>query len=363
MLLKHRGDYADYLRDRGAELIGESGRPSQITIRPIGTAIIATLSFGARSHRVVLKRTTNNASIRSSSQLAGILNSLRAAPDLQSALPAVLGFDDGLHLIALAWVEGHPLSTAVRSYIKDGGVAPAADLAMTGHLVSRIQQVDGALLIGDDATRSPMTFLGSFDHEPRLFHRANLEAGFSSAEQYWAQFSRPFLESRGRELFLIDGRPKNTIVRTDASPCFIDLDFAAAPVGIGIAAFLVALDRLGIWYRSQQQQWRLTQLQREFVRGYASSTAYLAEHVGFFYPWTLLEMLRQHATARPLLRPWLRMYYRARLERFLLAVRNRGGITPTISPAEWFDPDTALGHSRLGSMITWTMGTLGRLRT
>jgi hypothetical protein len=115
-----------------------------------------------------------------------------------------------------------------------------------------------------------------------------------------------------------DGQPKNVIVAANASPRLIDIDFGLAPLALGVAHFLVGIDRIGLWHptagaRTMRACWKQT-LVRAVVD---AADDRIVQNLALLYPTLLIRMCRLHTAARPVLGRWLRWHYGGCLGRFL----------------------------------------------
>lgn len=142
--------------------------------------------------------------------------------------------------------------------------------------------------------------------------------GFDTPASLFDRLEPGFFDRLGNQVALGDARPKNCIIRPDGTLCFIDLDWSVAPAPLGVGVFLVALDRKASTHPHSPARRRVAAWQRSFVETYAShSDRPVGDELTFFYPWALLQMLKQHSGTRPVFAPLLRWHYGRALDRFL----------------------------------------------
>jgi hypothetical protein len=152
-----------------------------------------------------------------------------------------------------------------------------------------------------------------------------LAGRFRTPDAVYAHLGRAVHDRAPSQVLLIDSRPKNTLIGPDLNVRFIDLSFAAGNPAQGLAAFLVAIDRLLLRQPIPRFERRLRRCQARLVAAYSEvAPASAIEDLILFYPWVLLSMYRDHRANRPAFAPALAAFYAQRLKRFVRRLDEGG---------------------------------------
>lgn len=313
------------LSERGHALVGEPRPPQHVNAWLNRSAVIGELRFPERSYRVVVKSTATNMGVRSAPELARVLTALAdSSTELADALPAILGADPAEQLAVFGYVEGDCLDTRLEAALRSGDAADACNtyLRAAGVLMARVHELPAHQFMADEAVRCNESFTVSLNEVLSPFSSELTKAGLSTS-RLLERLRPAFMKREADRMFLIDARAENLVVKPTGDLSFIDLDCSCGSPGIGVAVFLVALDRLGSRFPGRDHQALLSRWKKHFLRGYAKhADSSIGEDVTFFYPWMLGNMFDQHRHHRPMFRPYLRWYYGRRLERFLTALSS-----------------------------------------
>ena len=213
-------------------------------------------------------------------------------------------------------------------------------LRQAAECLAAVHQVPAESLLPGRPTRDYQSFATAFRSHALNLLPAFRRAGFDGPGELLELQSSGFFTRVGDRMSIADARPKNIIVRPAGGVSFIDLDCAPAPPALGVALFLVALDRLA----SRYPYIGAAPARRKsmFVEAYGAAVdSNLAEDLTFFYPWSVVQMLRQHSAQRPAMRPYLTWYYSRALDRFLTALRrvpaSRAADMPALLFQGWSD--------------------------
>src|SRR5262249_22627532 len=136
-------------------------------------------------------------------------------------------------------------------------------------LLADVHRLPAAEVLPSMPVRNQRSFVPRFLDLAASFAATFRRAGFPRPEQLLERLSSGVFHRLGDRVLLVDARPKNLLVRPEGGLCFFDLDCQAAPPGIGLGAFVAAIDRFGSRYPGESAQARLAAWKRTFVRAYA----------------------------------------------------------------------------------------------
>lgn len=331
-----------FLKERGHEVVGQARSATRIDVRIRSSAFIARLQFADVSRQLVVKPIEFNQELRDANELRRVLARLAASsPQIADALPTVLASDEDRQLLILEWIEGDPLDTVLRRALWRRSVAKD-HLHVLRHAARILAGVHGSMahdVLLRRAFRANGSFVPGFEQQATAFASAFRRTGYDGPDRLLARLSPGFFSRVGDRVALIDARPKNLIVRVGGGLAFIDLDCAPMAPALGVALFLVAIDRLGVRHPYDGAQRRLTQWKQTFVESYREwSGSTFGEDLTFFYPWTLLQMFEQHRRHRPALTSYLRWYYGRRLTSFLASLTRLSPADVASRPGDLFAP-------------------------
>ncbi len=329
------------LRERGREFVAAPTLPLEFDLELRGTAVLAALRASGFSRRIVLKSSALNVGIREACALQRALRLIAASnPRLASGLPTILGADAETGMLVMEHVEGEHLLARLRRECGSprDSAATRALFAEAAVLLAAVHRLPAAEMLPAMPVRRQRSFVPQFLHLAASFTAAFRRAGFARPEQLLDRLSSEFFNRPGDRVLLVDARPKNMLIRPAGGLCFFDLDCQAAPAGVGLGAFVAALDRFGSRYPGDSAQARLAAWKRTFVRAYCDAAGGpIGEDLTFFYPWTLLQMYDQHSRQRPWMRSYFHWYYGRRLEAFLRPLAATASAHAAAAPAVLFE--------------------------
>ena len=330
-----------YLLEYGHRLVGQPAPPFQVDARSVGTAILARLRFQSGDHDVVLKSAANNAGV-GAHELKSIVVKLRAADDgrMRRHLPDVLAIDESAQIIAFSHVHGEGLGTYLGRWLSlfaHGDDHSTPWFTQAAEFLAWLHSLDAETYLPGRQSRSYGSFKNSFDGLTKDFSRVFRIHGFDTPASLFDRLEPGFFDRIGNQVALGDARPKNCIIRPDDTLCFIDLDWSVAPAPVGVGVFLVALDRKASTHPHDAARRRVAAWQRSFIEVYARhSDRPVGDELTFFYPWALLQMLKQHSATRPAFTPFLRWHYGRALDRFLRRLKLLSPEQVRQAPGELF---------------------------
>ncbi len=330
-----------YLLEYGHRIVGQPAAPWRVDARPVGTAILARLRFASGDHDVVLKSAANNQGV-GAHELRSIVVKLRAADGgrMRRHLPDVLAIDESAQIIAFSHVHGEGFGAYLsprlswRRRLADDSTPWFTQAA---EFLAWLHGLDAAAFLPDQTSRSYGSFTASFAELTRDFAGVFRTHGFDTPAALYDRLEPGFFDRIGTQLALGDARPKNCIIRPDGTLCFIDLDWSVAPAPLGVGVFLVALDRKASTHPHAPARRRVSAWQRTFVEVYAKRSGRpVGDELTLFYPWALLQMLKQHCGTRPAFAPILRWHYGRALDRFLGRLKSLSPEQVRQSPGDLF---------------------------
>ncbi len=304
---------ADVIRRSGPALVGRSGVASDIIVVPRATAFECTFTVDGAAYTVILKRT---ATAGDAERLARVCERLTARnPELDRWLPRVLGVRDDW--FALQFYPGRTLRDMIGRGVLDDVLT--AVLARTGHGLARIHSIAGSDVDVTDCSPGNDEFMRTLRHLwAQTGLRPWLSGQFRTADAVIVRVPARVAARRPAQVLPFDSRPKNILVGSEGTVRFIDLWFAAGNPAHGLAAFLVAMDRMIFRRPTPGFERHVRRSQAAMIAAYAEiAPAAWIEDLVLYYPWVLLSMYRDHRRHRPVFTPLLAAFYTSRLKRFV----------------------------------------------
>jgi hypothetical protein len=330
------GRAARLLRGRGHVWLGEPEPPRAVTLRPNQTAVVASLEFAGGVRHVVVKSIPEHANIPCPEKLREVHDGLRArGARLAGGLPRFAGVGREERLLVMEFVDGRPLEDVLKASLRspvrrdDPGEVP---LRETAALEAEMHRVCGADvgLAGPYPNRSYLPGFEAAWKHPSVARV--LPLGLRDARRLYDLLPPSFFDRAGDRVMAGDIQPKNVIVREGGGVCLIDLDYTAGNPAIGVAQFLVALDRLGTRCPLGPPLRRIASWKQQYLAAYLEGSPHsVAEDLSFFYPSLLVQHLLEHSASRPWLRRYLVAYYGRRLREFLRRLGGDGGRSPVVA--------------------------------
>jgi hypothetical protein len=308
------------LLEHGGRLMGEPSPPRRVSLCRRNRARMATLDFGHRVCRVVLKNLRADAHLSTAGELCRVHEHVRRqSQTLAAGTPWLSDLAiDGW--VAWEYIPGLILQDVLScEHGRNGGDSDAAQVALgrTAELLAQVNRLSAAAAGLPGPPKPNSDYVEGF---AKLWKdsalRRYLPAGFQRPEALLERLSDNFRQRQGDRVLVVDTQPKNIVLDCAQAPRFIDIDYANGNAAINIGHFLVSMDRLGLPRRSSSRA-RIDRWKRAFVACYLEHGGpAVAEDVAFFYAWTLIRVTSWHVRLRPWLGPYLRRYYGLRLAAF-----------------------------------------------
>ncbi len=312
-----------WLLSQSSEFYGRAGQPAEVAIAKSGTALSASVAFPNQTVQVVVKRMPSSTHHTSPVDLAHIHTSLVSNNRCFAiCLPKVLGYHEANRWVALEFVSGPTLQKVLQRAITgapENGYECAALLKACGASLRELNSIHAHAVGISPAARSNASFAqGGRNILADPLVRSYARRIVPAYERLLGRLSSEFWLRVGNQLLLQDAQPKNVIIGAHNRICFIDLDYKAGPAALCAAHFLTSLDRIGMRYLRPGVQTKVRDWKHAFTQSYLNgSSPESAEDLAFFYPWTLIERMRDHVQKRRWLSPYLAFRYAAPLKKFL----------------------------------------------
>lgn len=304
-LVNESGLYS-WLWTRGSQLAGRPHPPLTVRLEKNTSTHTAWLGFDDAEIRVAIKQLPREASEGASRDLIRICRSVVAINGtLTDHLPRFLGRSPTGRYVAMEFIPGWNLERLLTSALRRRASDPCSTrlLATSARVLAALHDIRSDQVGLPRSSRSIASFLDGMRHaasalqEWGLLDRAvDRLVGAASAA------AEPILECAGTSLLPTDAQPKNILVPSESRVCLIDLDFTGGPRGLGVAFFLVSLDRIALRSRGSRALEVVDAWKRAFVQSYLeASDPHVAREIDFFYPWMLVQVMSDHLRRRPLL--------------------------------------------------------------
>ncbi len=312
------------LAARGHVFLGQAAPPRAVDVRRNCTAVVASLAFADGRRRLVVKAVAaGDVGLGTPERLYAVHEAVRArSPALAERTPRFLGIDAERRLVVMEYVPGATLLARLRGHLRLFGspAGPAEPpLRQAAGLLAELHRLPAADAGLADRPSPNGAFLPDFEASwNALAVRRLLPPRYHDPQRLFDHLPSAFAGRAEGRLLLVDTQPKNMLVDDAGRVYFIDLDYSAGNPAIGLAQFLVGLDRLGLRHPLARPGPQVAAWKRCFLDAYgAQAPPSVAEDLVFFYPWVLLQILRQHAAGHPWLRWYLSAHYGRRLREFL----------------------------------------------
>ncbi len=289
-----------------------------------GTALILQVLLQGRLRTLVVKQHGPTPAQTTVRALFEIHETLRAQdPRCADLLPPILGYDEVLNFTVREYVAGVPLLVVLRRALLSRRLTNAERyLRMAADALSAINAHPAADSALPRKAKDNRTTLSSIAISLRTTGLSMDEFG-SLPPEIERRLPTSFWDARGDRLLLCDTQPKNVIVANDLTLRFIDLGYLEGHPAMALAAFLVALDRLGLRTPSSRRLRVLESWKRIVVDTYrASPDADSVSGLVLYYPFILLQHLERHLAARPAFSAYLKHYYGKRLRHFAASLTD-----------------------------------------
>ena len=296
-----------WLRTRGNQLLGRPHPPLTVRLEKNTSTHTAWLGFDDAEIRVAIKELHRDVSEGTSRDLIRICRSVVAINGaLTDHLPRFLGCSPTGRHVAMEFIPGWNLERLLMSALRRRAGCdpyPTRVLAASARVLAALHDIRSDRVGLPRSSRSIASFLdgmrrtASSLQEWGLLDRAvERLVGAASAA------AGPILECAGSSLLPTDAQPKNILVPSESRVCFIDLDFTSGPRGLGVAFFLVSLDRIALRSHGSRALEIVDAWKRAFAQSYLeASDPHVAREIDFFYPWMLVQVMSDHLRQRPLL--------------------------------------------------------------
>jgi hypothetical protein len=320
-----------WLWTRGNELVGRTHSPLAVRLKKNKSTHTAWLTFTDAQVRLEIKKLPREAPLDTSPDLFRICRDVIATnPALADNMPRFLGHSPARRHVAMEFIPGNNLERLLMSALRqpatcDGTLTRAVSAA--GRVLAALHNIHSDQVGLTRAQRSIASFLdGMRTTVSALRARRLLGESAERLISFASVIAQPILGHAGAYLLPTDAQPKNILVPLESPVRFIDLDFTAGPRGLGVAFFLVSLDRIAlraIWPRAVENvdNWK-----RSFVESYLEVSGHeVAREILFFYPWMLVQVMSDHLRRRPLLCWALAARYSRPLHHFVRHVSRLDG--------------------------------------
>jgi hypothetical protein len=330
------------LEDQGHRLLGQPARPGQVSLLTRSTAIVASLTFGADSERVVVKRVPAAGGHPRARELLRIHDAIRSRdPLLAERTPAFLGADDETNLIIMSHVPGETLEFFLRSRSRAAGAGqPDYDktIEQVADTLAAFNRIPAHEVGVADSARANRTFVGSLEQawaDPLI--RLAVPKRYRSLRWLYDRLPPDFYGREFRQLAISDTSPKNVLYSYPDSMNFVDLAYTVGNPVQNLAEFLAAMDRMAATRPRASVRRQVRDWQRRLVARYlGQNPAALGDGLVFFYPWALLQTFRLHSSCRRWWRPYLAWYYGGCLRSFFALLDELSGTGRPYCPSELF---------------------------
>jgi hypothetical protein len=332
------GSVTRLLANRWQELLHQNAPPRSVAFERRSSAVLASLTFEAGNYRLAVKQIPASASIRSPRELARVHMKMRTmSPCLARCTPNIAGSDEGERLVVMEFIPGPTLLDRLigrkglffRSADECGELLDAAGVVLGE--VNAIAAEDVGVT-GEGRTNG--SFLPRFQGQ----WAAQGLAAPHHLDRLLAALPADFADRAPRQLLAVDAQPKNVLVTGPGRVCFIDPDYRSGNPAIGVAHFLVSMDRAGLRRPLPGTAARIAGWQRRFLEAYfRMAPRSVAEDLLFFYPWMLDRCCELHSGASlRLVKGYLEWYYARRMTSFLRNLDRVGPASAAERPAELF---------------------------
>jgi hypothetical protein len=292
----------------------------------MGRAVRVDLDYGGEQVHAVVKRLPAKTVVSSAAELARISEYLRSSsPRLAQTLMGFVGWDDAHGWVIMEYVRGPSLLDLLQRHLffprrDDAPIRKALGrVAQTLAVIGRRRGAEVGLHAPAHHNDAYLAALEDCWSAPVV--RRCLPPDSRSTAIIHAHLRRPFYGRVADRVLLVDCQPKNILLPTPDEARFIDPEYTCGNPALMPAHFLMSLDRLGLRFPFRTEWERITAWKECFTAAYAQfAEPWVLDDLLFFYPWSLMRVLRQHAAQRPLLRPYLQWVYGRRLREYLHAL-------------------------------------------
>jgi len=150
-----------------------------------------------------------------------------------------------------------------------------------------------------------------------IFTYPSLRRFLPEIESVYNRFQKDIFDRKYQNISLVDCQPKNILIPGPRSLRFIDLEFSVTNPWLGIAHFLVSLDRLGLKYPTPSFLAGIASWKKTFLSAYMEGLdSSVVNDLVFLYPATLARVYRWHYRQRRWFKPYLTWYYGNRLKQY-----------------------------------------------
>lgn len=313
------------IREHASTPSRKTGARPSVRIRRKGRRVFV-LSLAGGDRKAIIKDITGNTHIRSPDQLMKIQEYILARDtQLARSMPRILAVEQEPAWIMMEYIEAPTLEKILISCLNgdDAARAEAGIDEMAGIFLS----VNALKPVGEGLPFVPWRNEEGIRNFELAFEasalRRYLPEEFRAFDKFSSRFTPDFFSQTHEALSLVDCQPKNVLAPAAGPLRLIDLDYAVVNPALGVAQFLISLDRLGLRWPSSARRTRIEAWQRRFVAAYLQhADPSFAESLVFSYPSTLMRVCALHAAERPVLARYLRWYYGNRLNRFLVRLRD-----------------------------------------
>jgi hypothetical protein len=347
----------DYFAAGGHILVGQARPPERIAVRQIGTAYLATLRYGAQAIRAVVKPVAPDSWLHDPTLLYHVHYRLQNAdPLLRRVLNTMVAPIPERGWVVVEYVAGVSLRDALCHALRFPvyrDAQPSTLLAQTARALAALNRISAAQVRVPLAPQANLSYVETLErcwadrrvqpYLPRTW-RAGPPANIMGDSFRCRGLGQGRLADR---ILPIDCQPKNILVPCRGEVRFIDQDYGVGNPALGLAFFLLTLDRLGLAHPLPYQRARIAAWKAVFLESYFQhAEPWIAEDLPFFYAWTLVRQVCDAAARRLLFRPYARWHYARCLREFLSACEAR---------------PVSLSHG-IGAAPLAPLGTIGEMR-
>lgn len=313
-----------WLAGQGHALFGQPQPPLAVTVRTAstGTVFLAELQFGDGPKRVAVKQIAGDAIIPCPANLCRLHEIIRARdPRLAAAMPAFLGHEPDARLVAMEFVAGRPLNELLANASWWPGWREAqcrAWLAAAAGVLAALHDIPARAIGVPSEVRRHDFFTSALEEgwtDPRI--QAWLPPAFRDPERLYRDLSADFFDRSDDQLTPRDAQAKNTLVAANGQVAYIDFDYLGGCPAVGVAHYLVSLDRLQLRYPLGWRGRRIAGWKQCFVDHYAKARPGVVAELRFFYPWSLMKNYLHQVSYRPRSGWYLARFYGRCLRTFL----------------------------------------------
>ena len=325
-------DIRSAIEEQHRHLLQTEDPPGQIGIQQRDTAWLVTVDLPHKQVKLVAKALPSSAGFPEGIPPAWeIHNKLREQCPVVCAMSVpFLGVDPDRSLLFLGFVEGRPLSVAMRRTLSLASVSGpvSQSVRQVGQYLQSLHTLDPAALGITPRLRPNRVFVERFEEifsDPVI--QRWLPSSYRATDQILGRVSDGFLDRSQERFSLVDFQPKNVLVDPDGNAHVIDINYFLGHPAINLAVFLVNIAMIGLYRPTPRVRSRLAAWQRIFLDGYMrvdpNTPRWVANDLVFFYPFIILDLFWWHLRRRPQFKLYLGWFY-GRLLRDFLVELNEG---------------------------------------